>query len=107
MVTVQANGVSSFPGLDVGRVCQQGVELPRVALTNSPMSAEEPRLLQARKGGGGALDVLREAQWGQLVLCKVFMGASAETTADRCVPVCAKGIELLVFSECGRGGLVF
>ncbi|KAL5493183.1 hypothetical protein EMCRGX_G014321 [Ephydatia muelleri] len=70
------------PDLDVGRVCQQGLKTPCVALTNSPMSAEGPRLQQAREGGGGTLEVLREAQWGQLVLCKVFMGTSAETTGD-------------------------
>ena len=54
-------------------------------MTNSPMSAEEPRLKQARGRGGGAMEVLREAQWGQLLLCKVFMGTSAEATSDRCV----------------------
>ena len=35
------------------------------------------------------MEVLREIQWGQLLLCKVFMGTSAETCSDRCVWVCA------------------
>ena len=103
------HGVTSSPDLDVGRVCQQGLKTPCVALTNSPMSAEGPRLQQAREGGGGTLEVLREAQWGQLVLCKVFMGTSAETTGDRwvwCGPMWVwvswnGGLESLMLSGAG------
>ena len=75
-----------LPGMSVNSVCQQGCTSDKdfILMTNSVTLADWPRL--KREGGvvskGAGPDQLRKVQRGQLVLCKVFIGETAETKSS-------------------------
>ncbi len=88
LILVEIGQFVPHSDLDVNSVCQDGcggLGVGGVALSNSVTTADGPRLT---RGGGDLckgsdrLEHLAAIQRGQLVLCKVFVGQTAEHKAS-------------------------